>query len=43
MSESDHQMPPLPGDAYEIFEDAINTCQNWAKEHGYALSEVKTQ
>ncbi len=41
MSQLDRPMP-LPEDTYETFEDAMNVCQSWVKENGYALSKVGT-
>lgn len=34
---------PPPAGAHDSFEDAIHSCQNWAKEHGYAVTKANTK
>lgn len=43
MAEINQIMPHPPTDTFDTFEQALSTCQTWAKEHGYALSKRNTR
>jgi hypothetical protein len=36
-------LSPPPITTYDTFEDAIYSCQNWAKEHGYGVTKANTK
>lgn len=43
MSDIIAQMLPPPETTYDTFDEAVRVCQSWAKDHGYALSKVRTK
>lgn len=43
MAQSNESMLPPPESIHSSFDEALNYCQTWAKEHGYALSKSSTK